>query len=252
MDDGEDIGIDAADLHRIGQIMAQLDRSDLERIEPPDEVWDGIEASVAALRARRPPPGATPPAPMVVEYRIDERDVLIDVGSGWAEFARANWAPELAVPTGDRTLWSFMDGGPIGELWQLLVHRVRTVQRPARVPFRCDAPHARRWFEMTIEPGRDGDVRFRSVLAFEAPRAPLALLDPSVDRDVAAAPVPLCSWCGRGQHGERWLDIDELLQASRLLEMGAIPPVTYGICAPCRAEMRAELLVPDRVGSTPA
>jgi len=242
--DRDDLGIDAADVDRIRRIMSELERSDFERYDPPAGTWDGIEASITSMLARQPPSHATS-SPMVVEYRVDADDVVTRVEGGWAEFARDNGAPELVDPSSDRTLWSYIDRAEIRELWQLLVQRVRQLQHEARVPFRCDAPHARRWFEMTITPEADGGVRFRSVLLFEESRSPVALLDPEIERDADAPPVPLCSWCGRGQLGARWLDVEELLRAGRLLERTSMPPVSYGICAACRGEMAAELLVPD-------
>lgn len=245
--DDEDVGIDAADVDEIRGIISELDGSELELLDPPAEIWDGIEASVSSMRARQAP-STVSPAQLVVEYWIDAGDVLTEVREGWAEFARENWAPELAVPPSGRTLWSYIGGAEITELWQLLVQRVRTVQRPARVPFRCDAPHARRWFEMTVEPAPREGVHFRSVLVFEEARPPVALLDPDAGRDADAHPVPLCSWCGRAQHGSRWLDIEELLETGRLLEQSTPPPVAYGICAACRQEMAADLLVPEHAG----
>jgi hypothetical protein len=245
-----DLGIDAADLDRIRLIMSELDQSDLELLDPPAEIWERIDASVAS--EVRQPPSRVAPSPMVVEYRIDANDILTDVGDGWAEFARENEAAELATPTLDRTLWSYIDRTEIRELWQLLVDRVRNLQREARVPFRCDAPHARRWFEMAIAAEPDGSVRFRSELAFEEPRPPIALLDPETERDPDAEPIRVCSWCGRGEHDGRWLEIEELLRAGRLLERTSMPSISYGICASCRAGMAAELLVPDMAGDTSA
>jgi hypothetical protein len=249
--DDEDFDLDAVDVARIRGILAELGDSDFELLDPPAAIWEGIEASVTSMPARRPP-ARTTPSPLVVEYVIDAGDVLTDVGAGWAEFANANGAPELAGPASDRVLWTYFDQPEITEMWQLLVHRVRILQRGARVPFRCDAPHARRWFEMTVSPAPEGSVHFRSALVFEETRPPVALLDPLAPRDAEAQPVPLCSWCGRGQHGARWFDIEELLRAGRLLERVSMPPISHGICGACRDEMAAEVLVPDRAGNRPA
>lgn len=257
--DEDDVGIDAADMERIRRIMSELEESDFELLDPPAEIWQGIEASITSKRATakrnpdenpREAPSRDAPSLMVIEYRIDARDILTDVGQGWADFARDNDAPELAAPATDRILWSYIDRDEIRELWQLLVQRVRTLQMEARVPFRCDAPHARRWLDMTITPEPDDGVHFRSVLVFEESRPPVALLDPHSERDADAQPVPLCGWCGRGQHGSRWLDIEELVQAGRLLERASMPPISHGICAACRDEMSADLLVPG-VASEP-
>ncbi|MDH3706532.1 MAG: hypothetical protein OES57_10735, partial [Acidimicrobiia bacterium] len=73
-----------------------------------------------------------------------------------------------------------------------------------------------------------------------------------LERDADARPIPLCSWCGRGQHADAWLDIEDLVRAGRLLERTSMPPISYGICATCRDEMSAELLVPRAAGESPA
>ena len=67
---------------------------------------------------------------------------------------------------------------------------------------------------MTITPESDGRVHFRCVLVFEETRPSVSLLDTHSERDVSAQPVALCSWCGRAQHGSRWLEIEELVLAA--------------------------------------
>lgn len=215
-------------------------------------MWEGIEASITQGSAppRREPTSRDFPASTVVEYSIDANDVVTDVGQSWADSARDNDAPELVVLPPDRTLWTYFDSDEIKELWRLLVERVRALQKGAEVPLRCDAPDARRWFEMSITPEPDGRVQFRCVLVFEEARPPVSLLDTNSERDVGLQPVPLCSWCGRAQDGSRWLDIEEFIQAARLLERSSMPPISHGICASCRDEMSAELLVPGRHGES--
>jgi hypothetical protein len=256
--DNDELSADAAVADRIRRILSQVEESDFERVDPPPDLWDLIEASVTSDPAMSPRgPGALPKEPpsrdinasTVVDYWIDADDVVTDVGQSWAAFAHDNDAPELAVPA-DRTLWAYFDNDAIRELWQLLVERVRALQKRAHVPLRCDAPHARRWFDMTITPESNGRVHFRSVLAFDEARPPVSLLDTNSERDEGLPPVPLCSWCGRGQHGSLWLDIEELVQAARLLERASMPPISHGICASCRDEMAADLLVPSVVGES--
>lgn len=243
-------GIDAAGTARVQQTLTELEHDDLEFLTPPTAIWEGIEDSLASDRMRRPPSrvsGST----TVVEYRIDAQDRVSSVGDGWASFARENDAPELAVPASDRELWSYFDLQEIRELWQLVVGRVRATQAEAKVPLRCDAPHARRWFEMTVTPEADEGVRFRSVLAYEETRPAVALLDPHTERDTEASVVVLCSWCGRGQHGDAWLEVESLVRSVRLLERDDLPPVSHGICGSCRREMSAELLVHGAAGESP-
>ncbi|MDG2027673.1 MAG: hypothetical protein P8J50_11210 [Acidimicrobiales bacterium] len=250
--DTDDSGADVPVTDRIRSILSQVEESDFERVDPPADLWERIEASITADPAisLRDAPSREVPASMVVEYWIDANDVVTDVGQSWADFAHDNDAPELAVPATDRTLWTYFDNDETRELWQLLVERVRALQKGAHVSLRCDAPHARRWFDMTITPESNGRVHFRSALSFAEARPRVSLLDTNFERDESLRPVPLCSWCGRGQHGSLWLDIEEVVQAARLLERASMPPISHGICAACRDEMSAELLVPGGVGES--
>ena len=79
------------------------------------------------------------------------------------------------------------------------------------------------------------------MLVFEEVRPAVSFLDPRSERDDGMQPVPLCSWCGRAQHAGHWLDIEEFLGVTRLLEAEAMPPICYGICGSCRDDMTAEL-----------
>ncbi len=240
--------IDPSLVDRIGRILSEIVPSDFVRVDPPADLWDDIVASIAAGETKRPTAPKEPPSRdgttgTVVEYWIDGDDHLIDVGQGWSEFARDNGAPGLAASAPARTLWSYFDRDEVRELWQLLVDRVRATRTQVRVPLRCDAAHTRRWFEMTVTPEADARVHFRCVGVFEEPREPVALLDLGSQRNLEAEPVLVCSWCGRGKSGSRWLDIEDLVHAERLLEQPSLPPISYGLCGPCRDDMSAELLL---------
>ncbi len=252
--DEGDAAADGAVTDRMRLIISQLEDADFERFDPPEGLWERIESSITsgATRPPREPPSRESAAGMVVEYCIDANDVVVDVGQSWTEFASDNDAPELAVLPSGRVLWTYFDSDEVRDLWRLVVERVRRSERGAEVPLRCDAPDARRWFEMTITPEANGRVRFRCALVFEEARPRVLLLDPRSERDVQLQSVPLCGWCGRGQHGSRWLDVEELVRVARLLESMSIPPISYGICASCRDEMSAELLVPGEVGGSSA
>jgi len=234
-----DLGIDPAFEDRLASIMSQIDSADFELFDPPDGLWDRIAASIAAEPVSAPTGSGS-----VVEYSIDADDIVITVDEDWAAFARENDAPELVELDPARTLWSYFDSEEVRDLWRLLIERVRAKQAQARVPLRCDAPHMRRWFEMTITPEPDNIVHFRSVLVFEQPRPTVSLLGPHTERDNEAPAVPVCSWCGKGHDGSRWREIEELVRDLRLLEI-LMPSITYGICPTCRDIMSADLLVPE-------
>ncbi|MDH3307543.1 MAG: hypothetical protein OEO77_08520 [Acidimicrobiia bacterium] len=241
--------IDPAVMERIGRILSEIDASDVVRVDPPADLWDNIVASIAAEEeaqrhaAPKEPPNRERTTGTVVEYWIDGDDFLTDIGQDWSEFARDNGAPGLATSAPDRSLWTYFDRDEVRELWQLLVDRVRATRKQVRVPLRCDAAHARRWFEMTVTPETNGRVHFRCVLVFEESREPVPLLDIRSQRNLDAEPILVCSWCGRGQSGSRWLAIEDLVHVDRLLEQTSMPPISYGICDPCRDDMSAELLL---------
>lgn len=227
---------------RVIRALTSLDTSELAPIEPPPSVWDGIEASFESGRAELPGSSSPGSAVLVVEYSIDASDVLVEVGGGWVESAIDHGAPELEQPAGQQVLWDAIDDDGLREVWQLVVRQVRSEQSDVRVTFRCDSARDRRWFEMTVSPVAEGGVRFRSVLVSRAPRPPVALLDPTIERDHGSEPIALCSWCGRGRFEGAWLDIERLVADARLLERESLPPVTPGICGSCRDQMSTELL----------
>jgi hypothetical protein len=134
--DADDAGVDAAVTSRSRQILSQVEESDFERVDPPPDLWGRIEAAVGSDPARPPrePPSRELSASTVVEYWIDADDVVTDVGRSWADFARDNDAPELAVPASDRTLWTYFDSSEVRELWRLLVERDRDHRRGIAAP----------------------------------------------------------------------------------------------------------------------
>jgi hypothetical protein len=177
---------------------------------------------------------------VIVEFRIDADDRVVWVDQGWRDFALANDAPELVTPPPDRTLWSWLEGDESRQLWRLLVDRVRALDQPVHVPFRCDGPRVRRWFDMAVQPEPEGAVGFRSVLVREQPRDPVPLLAVDVRRDPSAPMVRVCSWCCRCFDGRRWVEVEDLVRERRLLEP-PLPRLTHGICPACDQQVMAEL-----------
>lgn len=226
---------DAAFIERLTSTLSGGDRSELELLQPPHDLWGRIAAAVAAEMAPSAGPGT------VVEYVIDADDRVVEVAGHWAEFARQNGAPDLAEPE-PRTLWSQLTDNEVRDVWRLLVERVRSEQAVATLPLRCDAPDMRRWYEVTVSAEPDAAVRFRSSLVFEEARETVTLLNTHAEHDESAPPVPVCSWCARGQVGTTWLEIEAVVQELRLLEDVA-PSIRQGICPDCRERMSADLLV---------
>lgn len=178
-------------------------------------------------------------SPVTIEYRIDAENQLAWVGPGWAPFARANDAPTLARPPLGRPIWESMADDSVRRIWQLLVERLRAAEGAATVPFRCDAPATRRWFEMTVTASADGAVHFNSVMLAEEPRPSVDLLETGVNAAVEGALLRVCSWCCRCHDGTDWVEVEDLVRSRRLLDDEPIAGLTHGICSACLATLEA-------------
>ena len=240
---GEQVEV-SPELAHVVELLRGMDDEPVDTVAAPTDLWSRIDA---AVRADEPTDGSGAiGAGTVVEYRIDRDDVVVAVGADWVEFARENEAHELAAAPTGRTLWDSIDDESLRDLWRAAVAKVRSSATPITLPFRCDGPNARRWFEMTLTPLDDDAVCFRSELVFEMARPELPVLLRHVERDDDAGVVEICTWCASGNDGGVWRPVEELLSRQRLLEADPPPAVTHGICPDCVEEMSAQLLIPQR------
>lgn len=133
---------------------------------------------------------------LIVEYRIDRSDVLIDVNGEWTAFAFENGAPELTPEAVlDKPIWDFIRDRETRHLYRLILMEARESLATLRFPFRCDSPGKKRFHEMEITAGTDGSVRFRCrALRIEA-RESTSLFERGADRSDEY--VTVCSWCRR-------------------------------------------------------
>jgi hypothetical protein len=203
---------------------------------------------------------------ILVAYTIDDEDRIVEVNSGWAEFAADNDAPELVEPTSSQTLWQAIADAGTRSMWHSVVTVVRATQRPVTIPYRCDAPHIRRWFEMQVQPMTDQHVQFRSALVAVEPRpAPIDRIeierdtadvtvvddgvddgvddsvDDSVDDGVDLPRILGCSWCARYQADDHWVELEQAVRHHRWLELHHPPRVKAGICPDCAEQIRRTL-----------
>lgn len=173
-----------------------------------------------------------------VAYEIDAADRIIGHDSGWDAFARANDAPELTELDGSIVLWGSIADETTRLLWRALFDHVRDTGRSIDVKYRCDAPHARRWFVATLTPLPDRGMRFDASLAREELREPV--VDETFDVDPDRF-IRMCSWCARFACGDEWCEIEEAAAHQGWLEQRRQPSVTHTICPPCLEAQLAEL-----------
>lgn len=172
----------------------------------------------------------------IVTYRLNAKDEIISLGGDWDTFAADNQAPcltEEAVK--GRPLLEFFSGREIRHLYQIILDKVRQMNVQLAIPFRCDAPQFRRFFELTITAESHGEISFssRSLRVEERPNQ--ALLDSGLERTEEL--VTLCSWCKEVKIGNRWLEIEAALAHSTLLLSRKLPGLTHGICEECERKV---------------
>lgn len=174
----------------------------------------------------------------VSSYRLDAQDRLVDVNRAWLEFATANGAPELA---GSRvlgkSLWRFVEGHRIRELYGLIFRRVRTSDAPVIVTFRCDSPEIRRFMRLVISHVRGGELQLDAVLEREEPRPPPAVYGGDVPGP--GEPIRLCSVCKRVHvpSEEDWLEPEDAAVRLGLLDDAYAPALRHEVCRDCDASM---------------
>lgn len=165
-------------------------------------------------------------------YRLEADDRVRPLDDAWAAAAIVNAAPELAS-IGSLRLWEAIADATSLLLWRQLVARVRETGAHLVVPYRCDTPDRRRWFEMHVRPAAGSAVDFESVFVREEEREHVRLLDRLVRRSTGGQPILLCSWCARARVGASWVEIEDAVARLGLLAVEQPPPLTHGICSDC-------------------
>jgi hypothetical protein len=171
-------------------------------------------------------------APVV--YRVDEGNTIIAVNDAWALSAMENGAPELAEHAVGAALFDAIDGPELTLLWRDLLARVRHAGVTLHLPYRCDSPGVRRYFELTVWPESDGVIGFESATRSTVVRSPQALLDATRG---SGGHLVSCSWCRRFRVSG-WVEVEEAVARLGLLEE-TMPIVTHGLCPDCEIRIRA-------------
>jgi hypothetical protein len=165
-------------------------------------------------------------------YRIDAQDRIEAVGSGWLDFAAGNGAPALyADAVIGQSLWRYIQGEGVREVYEALFDRVRVTGERIVVPFRCDSPDLVRQMELHLIPAGRAAIHFESALLAAVPRAKVALFDVSARRN--SERIVVCSFCRRLCVDGRWLDAEQAVRRFHLFERSVYPRLDEHICPRC-------------------
>ncbi|NNE07956.1 MAG: hypothetical protein HKN20_05270 [Gemmatimonadetes bacterium] len=175
-----------------------------------------------------------------MQYRLDRDDRIEAVSTDWLDFARANGAPDLTAENViGRPLWDFVAGADTRHLYELMFRRARNDGVSFVVPFRCDAPTARRFMELVVHPAGRGGIDLEGRLVRGEKRDPARLLDPAVPRTNDS--LMICSWCKKVRPEQTWLDAEIAITSMDLFLTPRLPQLTHGICPVCSDRVLKEI-----------
>jgi hypothetical protein len=179
-----------------------------------------------------------------VTYTVDAEDFVISFNVEWTRFAEDNESPDLADigQLSDRSIIEFVESYSCKTLYTMLLARVRTTQETVSIPFRCDAPHERRFMKMVLSPLTDGSVVFKTTLLKAEARDFINLL--SIDREKSEGMIVVCSWCNKVEvdhDNGQWREVEEAIKILGLMNDAQQPPVTHGCCSACYQSISAKI-----------
>lgn len=178
----------------------------------------------------------------IITYSIDQRDIITDISASWSLFAQDNCWNEGANPNNiiGCSLWDFIQGIAVRHLYERLFYKVRTGASICPIPFRCDAPHSRRFLDMSLKQLPNDIIEVSCAIRHTEPRDPVAMLDINAKRSENI--LSMCSWCKKiAVAQDVWTDVEEALRRLRLFEADEYPRLSHGICPECFRNTMAEL-----------
>jgi hypothetical protein len=167
------------------------------------------------------------------EWTIDADNRFVSVNDNWLAFAEEN-DPYFADPRVvlGRSLWEFVTDIRTRRIYDLLIDRVRSLQHPVNVPFRCDSPDCRRFMEVTLTTDGDGGIRFVSRVLRLEPRPAVELLGAS--HLTSSRFLTLCSWCKRIRlPDDDFVEVEQAIERLDLFGEPVLPNLTHGCCPDC-------------------
>lgn len=163
-------------------------------------------------------------------YAIDKDDRLIEVNDQWETFAEENEGGATLRPENvvGRSIWDYVRGQSLQKIYRSLIEKVRVEKKSVEFDYRCDSPKFKRFMALTIEPWRDGIVKFTSrTKRIERIEDPVRFIVPTGGRVTRR-----CSVCNRFGVSDRWLEVDELVREGQLDSNRPIS-IAWTVCKPC-------------------
>ena len=178
-----------------------------------------------------------------IKYCINSEDLLISFNDLWSDFAKHNEAPQLeAGKIQGQSLWDHMHDLETRHIHGILLKRVREGIPILGVPFRCDAPHQRRYMKMSMTLTNEGLVEYCSTLIRVEPRQPIPLVHTAESAHTAEdednSLLRMCSWCNKVDiDKDTWVELEQAIDKLNLFEKPTMRKITHTICCACQKKL---------------
>lgn len=170
------------------------------------------------------------------EHTLDARNRIVSVNGAWIELMQECPVRVSVSSVIDRSLWDFVAGIQVRQLWEILFERVRAVGAPIFVPMRADTPSLRRVWDVELHPLPERGIRQVFHRVWTERRPALALLDPSFPRSDRS--LPYCSWCNRIQvRMGAWEEVEDAQMTLRIDAAAALPALNRSVCDSCKQSL---------------
>ena len=133
---------------------------------------------------------------------------------------------------GGTSVWDVVEGIETRHLYEALFQKVRSGALIGPIPFRCDSPDERVFFELFMIPHAEGTIEVKSCFVRSESREPIKLLDETVDRSDEL--LSICSMCKKIKlDDETWVEVERAVEKLKLFELARLPQLTHGLCQSC-------------------
>lgn len=171
---------------------------------------------------------------IMLVYHINDKDIITSVNENWESFALDNdwgtfYKPEKVI---GHLIWDFIQDNKTRYFYKILFEKVRSGKTLSPIPFRCDSPQQKRFFELKLLLRNDNSIEITSTLIHFENRNTVNLLDRKISRSDGF--VKICSMCKKIALSENeWTEIEIGIKRLKLFEQDNLPAITHEICPSC-------------------
>lgn len=167
---------------------------------------------------------------VILFYRIDEKNTILDVHPDWDEVAISNDGEKAtSSKVIGKGLWEFITGDATRMYLDSIIENCRASREVIVKPYRCDRPHLKRFMEMIVTPLENREVLVEHVEVKTEPITKPVQFSTSG----SGASHKRCSICNRMKIGEDWIEPNKVREHFQDNNSESIK-VRYSVCPRCQ------------------